>query len=299
VSGLTLDCLVCGAAMGEELTCAACGWTDQSPSANVTFVGQVLDHHDSHADNARVTQAADSTLSQTSPSDGSQSSSVMSESEICWEVWTVLAVGVIPYLPSILSHEYTRNLSTPYWIDFLSLVVNSATVTFVTLYLIHRSGEPFERFGIHPFQTSDLFRGIIFAMAAWISYVCWWELTAGIGCSTDDLFPVPRSRFDFVLMVIGYGVAGLSEEVITRAYLITRLEQLLKSRFGAVLLAGALFASYHLYQGVGGAFHALLFGLTYGAAFVWIRSVWPLAIGHAFINIYFELESLRTREWGH
>ena len=58
-----------------------------------------------------------------------------------------------------------------------------------------------------------------------------------------------------------------------RAYLITRFEQLLKSQWKAVILASFLFASYHLYQGIGGGFNALLFGLAYSIAFVLFRTI--------------------------
>ena len=77
---------------------------------------------------------------------------------------------------------------------------------------------------------------------------------------------------------------------MTRAYLITRFEQLLKSQVKAVILASLLFASYHIYQGLGGAFHALLFGLTYSWAFLLFRYLWPLGMGHASSNILTELQ---------
>ena len=83
----------------------------------------------------------------------------------------------------------------------------------------------------------------------------------------------------------------LDEEVITRADLFTCLEWLFGSRLATVLVAAALFASYHLYQGLKGALHALQFELSCRAALLGLRSVWPLAIGLALINIYFELRS--------
>jgi membrane protease YdiL (CAAX protease family) len=50
-----------------------------------------------------------------------------------------------------------------------------------------------------------------------------------------------------------------------------------------------LFAAYHAYQGAAGAAYSLTFGLAYGIAFLAIRRVWPLVIGHALYNICLEV----------
>jgi hypothetical protein len=67
--------------------------------------------------------------------------------------------------------------------------------------------------------------------------------------------------------------------------LITRLEELLQSRGKAVVLAAVAFASYHAYQGVAGVVATFLMGLTFGAAYLGLRRIWPLVIGHALYNI--------------
>jgi membrane protease YdiL (CAAX protease family) len=60
---------------------------------------------------------------------------------------------------------------------------------------------------------------------------------------------------------------------------------LLRSRVGAVLLSASLFAAYHTYQSIGGVAHQMEFGVAYGVAFLLLRRVWPLAVGHALCNI--------------
>ena len=40
-----------------------------------------------------------------------------------------------------------------------------------------------------------------------------------------------------------------------------------------------------------GAAYAALFGLVYGSAYLLLRRVWPLAIGHALYNIRLDLAS--------
>lgn len=286
----TLHCLACGAVMAQESTCRECGWTYGSESVDFCSTDKSLSPHVQDVKDLRSEQESDDVSPSTEPSlEVTQQRPPLTESEIRWEVAAVLAVGVIPNLSSTLTGQYFPKSSAPYWVGTFDLCLISACALYATLYLIYRSGESWERFGITRFRVSDLFLGLFLVMVARVVHVLWWELTGGLSSSTDNLFPVASSRPDYVLMVVTYGVSGLSEEVITRAYLITRLERLFRSRLAAVLVAATLFASYHLYQGVDGAFYALLFGLAYGGAFLLLRSVWPLAIGHALYNIQLEL----------
>ena len=86
-----------------------------------------------------------------------------------------------------------------------------------------------------------------------------------------------------------YLIATFAEELVCRAYLITRLEVLLRSRLWAVLLSAGAFASYHAYQGVNGTTFAFLFGVSFGAIYLFLRRVWPLALGHAMYDVLLEL----------
>ena len=70
-----------------------------------------------------------------------------------------------------------------------------------------------------------------------------------------------------------------------RAYLITRLERLLSSRWVAVAVTIAVFASYHVYEGATGTMCAAASGLVYGVAFCWSRRLWPICVAHAIHNI--------------
>lgn len=77
--------------------------------------------------------------------------------------------------------------------------------------------------------------------------------------------------------------AGITEEIVFRAYAITRLEQLGWGRWAAVA-AGVIFTLLHLYQGVFalvviGAVTAVLTWL-----YTWKRTVLPLMVTHAAYN---------------
>jgi membrane protease YdiL (CAAX protease family) len=78
--------------------------------------------------------------------------------------------------------------------------------------------------------------------------------------------------------------AGFSEEIVFRAYAITRMEEA-GFRRAAVWVPWAVFTMPHLYQGP----MALLVIGAVAAVFVWLyrwqRSVWPVMLAHALYNI--------------
>jgi membrane protease YdiL (CAAX protease family) len=204
------------------------------------------------------------------------------------EVAAVSAVGVVPYISStvsILAVPPTAPL--PYWVDALTLTVGNGCAIFVTLYLIARSGESWSAFGLVPPRLSDVLLGGLMLMVAHLA----WALTPQL----PDLgvraypFPRPNGAGDQVLMVVKFAVGAFSEELVTRAYLITRLTLLLRSRGEAVVIAAVLFAIGHGYQGPTAVAYTFVFGVWYGIVFLVMRRVWPLALGHAFYNVLGDL----------
>lgn len=77
--------------------------------------------------------------------------------------------------------------------------------------------------------------------------------------------------------------AGLTEEVVFRAYAITRLEELGWKR-AAFLVPGAVFTVLHLYQGP----LVLVYIGAVTAVFTWLykwrRSIWPVMVAHALFD---------------
>src|SRR5262249_56919425 len=61
-----------------------------------------------------------------------------------------------------------------------------------------------------------------------------------------DRFAVPATAIDYLLMVPKHAANGFAEELVMRAYLITRLARLLRSDLQSVFLSAFLFASYHV-----------------------------------------------------
>ena len=273
-----LRCLACGIAMGEADACAACGWSygSEPDESSEPLAPAPVDRDDSAERLARELACA----------------SPLSRRELWLEVCAVLAVGVIPNLVgAIASLNQPPGTPQAYWLDTFQLTITSACTIFVTVYLIHRSGEPQSRFGLGPLSGWDvpltlllliLTESIWNAMASAIVHMRFVE-------ETPAFFAHPKSLAEYAMMVLKYLVAAFAEEIVTRGYLIARLKVLLRSPSQAVLVAALLFASYHSYQGVIGTAYAFAFGLAFGVAFLLIGRVWPLAFAHALYDMRIDL----------
>ncbi len=268
----SLACLACLSPMGAADTCPACGWSYRDgPGAGAAEpprpdpAGPVADPpHPAIGPAGRARQGD-------------------------WaEVVAVLAVGVVPYQVATVTTFFAPPTPLPFWLDALQLVVLGGCTIFVTLYLVGRSGDRWATIGVTRPGVMDAAGGLVFLFAAFVL----WRLTAGlpdVGRPKAVSFPRPDGELDHVLLAVKYGVSAFSEELVCRAYLVTRLAGLLRSRAEAVVYAAAVFASYHAYQGLQGVGSAFALGVVYGAAFLLIGRVWPLAVGHALYDIWADL----------
>jgi membrane protease YdiL (CAAX protease family) len=89
---------------------------------------------------------------------------------------------------------------------------------------------------------------------------------------------------DLVLVLAACGNAVL-EEVVLVGYLLSRLERLGVSPRRALAVSAGIRAAYHLYQGLAGFLANLLMGLVFGRLYQRTRTVVPLVVAHALIDI--------------
>lgn len=214
-----------------------------------------------------------------------------------FEVITVLAVCILPFLYGcalwLLAHD---NQPAPTFSEqAISTIIQCIGQIALVLYLVHASGEPHDRFGLTryaPARDSMLTIAVLLAGLV-VTYVGWLALYALAGqdvydsVARHDLSALarPAGRADTPLLLIMCVLNGIREELLVRAYLITRLEQLLGSTAWAFSATVLLFAAYHTYQGPAGVYGGLLFAIVYGGAFVYLRRLWPIALAHALHDL--------------
>src|SRR5262249_41626066 len=215
----------------------------------------------------------------------------LNDRAIWLEVVAVLAIGVLPnLLRAMFSLVLGPSEPVPYWLDAMYYSLRNSGICVAALYIIWRSGETWTSFGLARPRLSDLGLGLgvlVLTLMLWIPLAPFLSIDR---VKLKQLFPVPNGPADFMLMVLNHAANGFAEELVNRAYLVTRLERLLNSPLAAVILSAVVFSSYHVYYGFDGAMiWILMFGLMYALVFLALRRVWPLAIGHMLINIYVEL----------
>ena len=124
----------------------------------------------------------------------------------------------------------------------------------------------------------------VLALLPFFAAVFAWRVSSALPLPADETaFPAvsPAGRAEWALLVVRSVVGAYAVELVTRAYLVTRLTTVFRSRGGAVVAAAACFAAYHLHLGLEGVIEAFVRGLAFGVAYLLLPRVWPLAFGHA------------------
>jgi membrane protease YdiL (CAAX protease family) len=157
----------------------------------------------------------------------------------------------------------------------------------LVVYLVRRSGEGIEAIGLDVRDPRrDLVLGLGLFVVVALGGLAIYLASVALGVNRF-VVPVPPLGhwWTVPVLVLNALEAGLLEEVIVAAYLITRLRQLDVSAAAAVAVSALLRGSYHLYQGWGGFLGNLAMGLLFGVVFVKTRRAWPLVVAHVLLDV--------------
>lgn len=138
------------------------------------------------------------------------------------------------------------------------------------------------------------------------TYSWWQDCIIGLGIFVFLFITVPRlheflvnvlhlsefglSKIPFSpLWVVSAMVIGVAEELIFRGYGYTVLNKYLKRPWIAVLIVSALFGAEHFYRGSAGAAQTFIIALIANGIFIWRKSLIPVTIAHAAMNIIMPL----------
>jgi membrane protease YdiL (CAAX protease family) len=212
-------------------------------------------------------------------------------------VAAVLSIAWFPYVAVCVLYEFYTDDSGvwPFAAEHLWEMVQHLSIVAVILYIMYRDGRPWSAFGIvRPRLVHDIGLALLVFFGASMALGTIYSFGAVVvghdemdSLSTSDYaFSVPITAADFIVLILVSLTIGLSEEIAMRGYLLPTLERLLGSTAMSVVVTSLLFASYHLYQGVGATVWILLIGLVFGCAFCWMRRLWPLVLAHAAMDIW-------------
>ncbi len=121
-------------------------------------------------------------------------------------------------------------------------------------------------------------------------------IAAGIVGNIPKLFGIPDNREvmeqmvhvlnkSMPLMIFGAITAGVTEELIFRAYMVPRLEVIFKNKYMPVIVSALLFSALHYrYLSVHELLFTFLFGIVFAIHYQWYRNISILIITHAIID---------------
>jgi membrane protease YdiL (CAAX protease family) len=212
------------------------------------------------------------------------------------ELAAILLAFVLPPLAvSAMDAAGLRRIyPSPFLFRSLSGIANNLSSAAVILFVIWRSGDPFSNFGIRPFHIGkDLILGVFLWFVMRESYYAVWNgLRSLLSPSDYSLLLSQQTAHPFgpkgitqdALLALLCASTGFAEELLMRAYLLTRLEEFFGSTTDAVILTTIIFACFHSYQGAAGVIGAAINGLLSALVFCIVRRLCPLAFAHALHN---------------
>jgi membrane protease YdiL (CAAX protease family) len=211
------------------------------------------------------------------------------------ETGVVIALAVLPSIDvSIrLFNDPLHRASYTIYQNFASTLQHTVTVTIPALFIMWRSGSPWDSFGIVRIKWV---RDSLLTIGAYAgSILLIWGVMWGIylsvpsgayrfighGWNIGSNFRGPQQQSDYLLLPVLCCLIGFREELIFRGYLINRFERIFNSTFAAVIFSSLLFGFMHLYQGWYGVISTASLGLVYAIFFARFRRLWPLVAAHA------------------
>ena len=222
------------------------------------------------------------------------------KNKVWFELIAVLSIGFLPDLyNAILVIFYPELSKISHSVNYLStfLIIRSITVTIPILYIIYQIDEPLGNFGLPKIQPiKDFLWGLSIFIISYVLLSIFLTIVypvitfLGVSADTDTfnaIFQKPKTSLGVILLIIGMILNGFAEEFVMRGYLIARLKKLFNSSIFSIVISAIIFASYHIYQPIGGIVGVFGFGIIYGIIYCKIRKVWPLAVAHSIHNIVF------------
>ncbi|MGE3173608.1 MAG: CPBP family intramembrane glutamic endopeptidase [Planctomycetota bacterium] len=198
------------------------------------------------------------------------------------EILAVLCIGAAPDV--FFSTAQACGAGAAPWTPTahaVSVLLRAVWVSVPVLWILRRSGEPLPTFGLAAFRWADLWLGVVTLGAAVAVDLLVWPLFAGgagPAAAVEHGAPAPVP-----LLLMMSAANGFAEELVVRAYLLTRLRPLLGA-LPALLLSTAVFTAYHTYLGAEGALRIAATGLVLGGTYLVVPRLWPVAVAHALLD---------------
>lgn len=204
------------------------------------------------------------------------------------ETIAVTACVLVPWLAAAITRVLSeRKLDVNDYRPFtaLDLIGNIGTAA-IPLCFIKLSQESWKGFGITRFHLgSDFGAGLALFLVAEVADYTMAILMGHPTAYRSEATLTQGTALSFGLGVLTITINSFTQELVFRAWLLTRLRTLAKSLPLAVFVSSLLFASYHIHQGSSAIPRLTIIGVLFCLAFAVTRCIWPCVIAHSLHNL--------------
>ncbi|WP_062464920.1 CPBP family intramembrane glutamic endopeptidase [Demequina soli] len=131
----------------------------------------------------------------------------------------------------------------------------------------------------------DVGWGMILAASIGLPGLALYAISRALGQTvTIDTSGLPSAWWSATILLLSAAAAGVLEEFVVVGFVLTRLRDLGRSPWTAIILAALLRGGYHLYQGWPMALGNVAMGLVFGFMYVRRGRLAPLVIAHWTID---------------
>ncbi len=218
--------------------------------------------------------------------------------EALFELLCVFSVLYLPYILKMLAvgidmSKYSQPLAAEQYVSIFSQGILS---TLIIGFILHKNRQPISSIGLH---FNDISREIAVAIIAFfgiITSICIIGMIAFFVLDSNQIKEINQNNTEIAKMFVNMPVwavplfcifVGYYEELVFRGFFITRLRSLLHNDWLAIIIAGAVFASAHFYEGIFKMI--MIFGLAcvLGGIFIIRKSLIAPIIIHTLFNFTF------------
>jgi len=217
------------------------------------------------------------------------------------EILVVLSVGFIPalslWLIRLTGHATQGPISSyPYWLDAVTHALAVFFELTIVLYILSRSGESWNYFGVEWPRGSDVPLGVALLCGLFLVWAMWWAyadpLYAILG-GEDAKGMMPRTVPDYLFCVPMAAIGVLFEEVLFRGYLIARFTSIFRNPLESIVVSAVLFGLIHAQYSVFVIIEMIVtFGIPMGVFYYLSHRLWPCVIAHFGWNMSLYLRAL-------
>lgn len=203
------------------------------------------------------------------------------------------SLGIAPFLINGYVNSKIHESFVLYWsFEVLTWIIVPLIVVFLTTRIV---GFEFRQLGFHTSICGYQNSAVLVTICLLSGPICYWIYTNIVNSVVTLDLPagifvyetiIPDSKFLKYLVVTYFALsAGLVEEFLMRGMLFRAFKNLSNSSVIFLAISPVVFSLVHWEGGLGAIISTYVFGLFMAVAFLLLRNIWPLIVGHIYTNI--------------